>query len=125
MNGDICDHCYDEYTLAHGRNRNDTWIHNSEVIWVGDEAYDPEWLSDNDIYYDEYNDEYYHLDDLVSTSRGLVHHDDCNLLDHDDSEGNSHAVDEDTHELSNGKYCHKDDAESLEAELSESEAVDE
>lgn len=125
MNGDICDHCYDEYTLAHGRNRNDTWIHNSEVIWVGDEAYDPEWLSDNDIYYDEYNGEYYHLDDLVNTSRGLVHHDDCTLLDHEDNEGNSHAVDEDTHELSDGKICHKDDAESLEAELSESEAVDE
>jgi hypothetical protein len=125
MDGDVCTNCRDEYTLALGRNRNHTWIDNNDVIWVGDEAYDPEWLCENDIYYDEYNDEYYHLDDLVNTSRGLVHHDDCTLLDHEDAEGNSHAVDVDTKELSNGKICHKDDAESLEAELSESEATSE
>lgn len=125
MDGDVCTGCRDEYTLALTRNRNHTWINDRDVIWVGDEAYDPEWLCDNDIYYDEYNDHYYHLDDLVNTSRGLVHHNDCTLLDHEDAEGNSHAVDVDTHELSNGKICHKDDAESLEAELSESEATSE
>lgn len=125
MDGDVCIHCRDEYTLALGRNGNNTWINNNDVIWVGDEAYDPEWLADNNIYYDEYNDEYFHLDDLVSTSRGYVYHSDCTLLDHDDAEGNSHAVDEDIHELSNGKICHKDNAEFLEAELSESEAENE
>lgn len=125
MDGDICHTCRDEYTLAIGRNGNQTYINDNEVIWVGDEAYDPEWLCDNNIYYDEYNDEYFHVDDLVSTSRGYVYHGDCVLLDHEDSEGNAHAVDCDSHELSNGKICHKDDAESLEAELQESEAVDE
>jgi hypothetical protein len=47
------------------------------------------------------------------------------LLDHEDSEGNCHAVNDDSHELSDGKICHIDDAESLEAELSESEATSE
>ena len=125
MNGDICDNCYDEYTLARGRNGNETYIINDDVIWVDDTAYDPNWLEENNIYYADYNGEYYHLDDLVNTSRGYAHHGDCTLLDYEDSEGNPHAVDEDTHELSNGKICHKDDAESLEAELSESEATSE
>lgn len=125
MNGDICDNCYDEYTLARGRNGNETYIHNDDVIWVDDTAYDPNWLEENNIYYADYNGEYYHLDDLVSTSRDYAYHGDCTLLDHEDKDGNSHAVDEDIHELSNGKICHKDDAESLEAELSESEATSE
>lgn len=125
MDGDICLNCRDEYTLAYTRNGNETWINNNDVIWVGDHAYDPDYLEDNSIYYADYNDEYFHLDDLIYTSRGYAYHGDCTLLDHEDSEGNSHAVDEDTHELSNGKICHIDDAESLEAELSESEAVDE
>lgn len=125
MDGDICLDCRDEYTLCWTRNRNQTWINNNDAIWVGDEAYDPEYLDDNNIYYSEYNDEYMHIDDLIYTSRGYAYHGDCTLLDHEDSEGNSHAVDEDSHELSNGKVCHIDDAESLEAELSESEAIDE
>lgn len=125
MNGDICDNCYDEYTLAQGRNGNETYIHNDDVIWVDDTAFDPNWLEENNIYYANYNGEYYHLDDLVNTSRGYAHHGDCTLLDYEDSEGNPHAVDEDTHELSNGKICHKDDAESLEAELKTSEATSE
>jgi len=125
MNGDICDNCYDEYTLARGRNGNETYIINDDVIWVDDTAYDPNWLDENNIYYSDYNGEYYHLDDLVSTSRDYAYHGDCTLLDHEDKDGNCHAVDEDTHELSNGKICHKDDAESLEAELQKSEATSE
>jgi hypothetical protein len=125
MDGDVCTGCRDEYTSARSCNGNDAWINNNDVIWVGDYAYDPDYLEDNNIYYDEYNGEYYHIDDLVSTSRGMVHHHDCILLDHEDAEGNSHAVDVDAKELSNGKICHKDDAESLEAELSESEATSE
>ena len=125
MDGDICLDCVDEYTSARSCNGTDAWINNNDVIWVGDYAYDPDYLEDNNIYYDEYNGEYYHLDDLVSTSRGMVHHHDCILLDHEDSEGNSHAVNDDSHELSDGTICHTDDAESLEAELQKSEATSE
>lgn len=125
MDGDICVHCREDYTLGYGRNGNSQWIDRRDAIWVGDNAYDPDYLEDNSIYYDEYNDEYYHLDDLVYTSRGYVYHGDTVLLDHEDAEGNSHAVDEDSKELSNGKICHVDNYSELEAELSESEAVDE
>jgi hypothetical protein len=89
---------------------------------VGDEAYHVDCdLTAFDIYYCEESSEYYHIDDMVMTLRGLIHVDYTTSIDHEDADGNTYAHDDDVHELSDGTTCHTDDAERIQAEIDEEE----
>ena len=126
MYGDLCRDCDDTMVYASTRNNNSDWINKDDAVYVNNEWYAIEYLSEYDIYCCQMSENYYHIDDLVDTSRGLVHHDEASLLDHEDSEGYSHAVDQDIKELSDGTTCHVDDYEELQEKLNaESEAVNE
>lgn len=74
----VCGSCLNnDYTYAYSRRGNQYYIHNNNVVWVHDEAYDTDYLSDNNIVelttgeyehvdnavYIDSADEYYHCDD--------------------------------------------------------------
>ena len=61
----ICCSCCDaDYTRVYGRNRNQYYIHNDAAVYVGDDYYDVEYLSDNDIV-ELVDGEFAHIDDAV------------------------------------------------------------
>jgi len=123
----ICNGCLEnDYTYAIGRRGDEYYVYSDNAILVGDDYYDVNYLSDNDIYLCEASDNYYHMDDLVNTSRGLIHQDYAQALDHEDSEGNSYAHENDAHQLSDGTWCHEDDADELQEKIdAENEDEDE
>ena len=123
----ICAHCeQNHYTTAWVERNREELVHNDSIIWVGDEAYwnDVE-FSDFDIYYCEASDEYHHIDDLRSTSIGLIHMDYAEEIDHEDGDGNNYAHHDDVHLLSDGTTCHINNAKELQAEIDEANAEDE
>jgi hypothetical protein len=113
----ICRHCCDNnYSYAWINNNTQDYVHHDHVIFVGDEAYHVDCdLTAFDIYYCEESSEYWHIDDLVMTLRGFIHVDFTDYIDHEDTDGNNHAHEDDVHELSDGTKCHKDQAQELEA----------
>lgn len=114
----ICNGCLEnDYTYVIGRRGDQYYVYNDNAIYANDEWYDSNYLSDNDIYACEASDDYYHIDDLCYTSMGYIHQDYAQALDHNDSEGNSYAHEEDAYHLSDGTWCHKDDADELQAEI--------
>jgi hypothetical protein len=123
----ICRHCCDNnYSYAWINNNTQDYVHHDNVIFVGDEAYHVDVdLSAFDIYYCEESSEYYHLDDLVMTLRGLIHSDYATSIDHEDADGNEYAHTDDVHELSDGTTCHTDDAKDLQAEIDREKLEDE
>lgn len=117
----ICSYCEENhYTNALVERNREELVHNDRVIWVGDTAYheDVE-FSDFDIYYCEASDQWCHADDLVYTSMGDIHYDYAQRLDHADDEGNNYAHHDDAHQLSDGSWCHRKNAEELQEELDE------
>ena len=121
----VCRHCCENnYTYAWINNDTQDYVHNDHVIWANDDAYHENCdLSAHDIYACEETGDYYHIDDLVMTSRGFIY---CNLvedIDHEDADGNLSAHQHDVHELSDGTTCHTDDAERIQAEI-DAEAED-
>lgn len=123
----VCRNCIENnYEYAWVRANEQDYVHEDNVIFVGDEAYHENVdLSAFDIYACEQTGDNYHIDDLVMTLRGFIY---CGLvkdLDHDDADGNNSAHEDDVHELSNGTTCHTDDAERIQAEIDENEADDE
>ena len=121
QDGVICQCCSDNYREAIGRGGRRYWLHADECSYIDsqNDYYADEYLSENDIYECEYSNEYHHLDDLVHTSWGYIHHDYATLLDHEDEDGNNYAHQDDAHTLSDGTVCHKDDAERLQADIDE------
>jgi len=121
----VCRHCCDHnYIYAWVGANNQEYVHEDQVIHVGDEAYHQETdLSAHDIYYCEESSEYWHIDDLVMTLRGFINHDFATSIDHADADGNEYAHTDDVHELSDGTTCHTDDAERIQAEI-DAEAED-
>jgi hypothetical protein len=119
----ICRHCCDNnYSYAWINNNTQDYVHNDQVIFVGDEAYHVDVdLSAFDIYYCEDSGDYYHIDDLVMTLRGFINCDYATSIDHEDADGNNYAHADDVHELSDGTTCHTDDAERIQAEIDEEE----
>jgi hypothetical protein len=122
----VCRHCIDNhYSFAWVRSNEQDYVHEDQVIFVGDEAYHENVdLSAFDIYACEQSGVNYHIDDLVMTLRGFIYCDLVETLDHDDADGNSSAHQDDVHELSDGTTCHTDDAERIQAEI-DAEAEDE
>jgi hypothetical protein len=119
----ICRHCCDNnYSYAWINNNTQDYVHNDQVIFVGDEAYHVDVdFSAFDIYYCEDTGDYYHIDDLVMTLRGFINCDYATSIDHEDADGNNYAHADDVHELSDGTTCHTDDAERIQAEIDEEE----
>lgn len=117
----VCQCCSDNYREAIGRGGRRYWLHADECSYIDsqNDYYADEYLSENDIYECEYTNEYFHLDDLVCTSWGYIHHDYATLLDHEDEDGNNYAHQDEAHKLTDGTLCHKDDAERLQAEIDE------
>ena len=87
------------------------------VVSVGDEYYHVDYLDRYDIYECQASNEYYHLDDLVYTSMGYIHVQYAKPLDHEDDEGNDYAHEDDAHQLSDGTWCHSDNADELQDEI--------
>jgi hypothetical protein len=119
----ICRHCCDHnYIYAWVGANNQEYVHEDQVIFVGDEAYHQETdLSAHDIFACEDTGDYYHIDDLVMTSRGFIYFNLVEDIDHEDADGNLSAHEDDVHELSDGTTCHTDDAERIQAEIDEEE----
>jgi len=114
----VCSGCLEnDYTYVIGRRGDEYYVYSDNAIYASDNYYDSNYLSDNDIYACEASDDYYHMDDLVNTSMGLIHERFAKRLDHEDSEGNSYAHEDDAYHLSDGTWCHKDDADELQAEI--------
>jgi hypothetical protein len=123
----ICRHCCDNnYSYAWINNNTQDYVHHDNVIFVGDEAYHVDVdFSAFDIYYCDFAEDYFHIDDLVSTAHGFVHIDYANALDHADTDGNNFAIIDEAHELSDGTWCHINNAKELQAEIDEANAEDE
>jgi hypothetical protein len=56
---------------------------------------------------------------------GLANADNVAELDHEDSEGNSYAIPDEVHTLSDGTRCHTGDAETLQKEIDDAIALEE
>jgi hypothetical protein len=123
----VCRHCCENnYSYAWINNNTQDYVHNDHVIWANDDAFHEDCdLSAHDIYACEETGDYYHIDDLVMTLRGLIHVDYTTSIDHEDADGNTYAHDDDVHELSDGTTCHTDDAKDLQAEIDREKSEDE
>jgi len=123
----VCRHCIENnYEYAWVRANEQDYVHEDNVIFVGDEAYHENVdFSAFDIYGCEETGDLYHIDDLVMTLRGFIYFNLVEDLDFEDADGNTSAHQDDVHELSNGTTCHKDDAERIQAEIDEEEANNE
>jgi hypothetical protein len=121
----VCRHCCDHnYSYAWISANNQDYVHEDQVLYINDDAYHVDCdLSAFDIYECEESGDYYHIDDLVMTSRGFIHVDFTEYIDHEDTDGNNYAHQDDVHELSDGTKCHTDDAKDLQAEI-DAEAED-
>jgi hypothetical protein len=119
----VCRHCIDaNYSYAWVRSNEQDYVHEDQVIFVGDEAYHENVdLSAFDIYACEQSGVNYHIDDLVMTLRGFIYCDLVEDIDHEDTDGNNSAHEDDVHTLSDGTTCHKDNAEDLQEEINEAE----
>ncbi len=108
---EVCSRCYEnEFVLAYGRRGLEETIRLTNAIEVNGNWYDPNYLSDNDIFECESRGEYYHVDDLCMTLKGYVHVDLCVRLDEDDPDGNSYAHSDDVKTTHDGRTIHEDDA---------------
>jgi hypothetical protein len=123
----VCRHCIDHnYSFAWIRPNEQDYVHEDNVIFIGDEAYHENVdFSAFDIYACEETGDYYHIDDLVMTLRGFIYFNLVEDIDHEDADGNLSAHEDDVHELSDGTKCHTDDAERIQAEIDEEEANNE
>lgn len=60
----ICESCLEHYSYVYGRRGHQYYIHDDYVVWVGDEKYDQDYLSDNDIV-ELHDGDYVHMDEAV------------------------------------------------------------
>jgi hypothetical protein len=138
--GTYCEECYNErYVQAIGRRGYEVECARDDVIQCESDGryYVRDYSHDNDVYLCEITENWYKVDDLVGTSRGFVWCDYSEVvaLDHEDTDGNRYALDEDTvtlhdgtraHEdsvskASNGEWVLDDDLDAYEAELTDAQ----
>jgi len=117
----VCRHCIENnYSFAWVSPNGQDYVHDDQVIHVGDDAYHQNVdFSAFDIYSCEETGDLYHIDDLVMTLRGFIYFNLVEDIDHEDADGNLSAHEDDVHELSDGTKCHTDDAERIQAEIDE------
>jgi hypothetical protein len=76
----VCDSCgNDDYTYAYSRRGNQYYVHNHSMVRVGDEYYDDNYLSDNEIVRLEDGD-YAHMDDCVMIGDEWYEQDDSRVV---------------------------------------------
>ena len=110
----ICQDCIDRYyTLAYVSRRIQYFVHNDDVIHCESdgEDYHVDYANQANIYCCEVTSDWYHIDDLCMTSRGLVHNGSCTELAVPDSDGNDYAFFRDTTITHDGRVIHEVDAE--------------
>lgn len=121
----VCQSCLnDNYTYAYGK-RYQGFYPNDECIYCESdgEYYVAEYANNHEVCQCEECGEWYHLDDLAYTSRGLIHVKFAISLDHEDSDGNTMAHKDDTKELPDGTICHEDNYERLLAEQADDDTA--
>jgi hypothetical protein len=105
----VCESCRDNnYTWVIGRNSERYYLHENEgVVSVGDEYYDSDYLSHNNIVVLADGD-YVHSDDAIFVERLDEHHpaDDCVYCEH----SGEHELQRACVELADGEWAHEDDA---------------
>jgi hypothetical protein len=106
----VCQHCCDNnYYYAYGRRGNQYYVYCNNVVHVGDEAYDEDYLSDNDIVCLD-SGEYVHTDEAVYVDSESEHfHCDDERVCYDDY-NSQYEMRENCVELVDGSMCHADDA---------------
>lgn len=120
----VCEHCRNEnYVYAYG-NRYEEYFPKEDCVRVDGVCYLMATASNHDIYQCDYDDEWYHSDDLYFFDEGSVHVNDAVLVDHMHN-GNEYVHPEYVHTLSDGTTCHSDDADEYQAEIDEAESDDE
>lgn len=101
----VCDSCSRNYTWANTwspyHRRQMAYIHDDDVVTCESdgESYDVNTLDRYDIHVCEHSENYYHIDDLVGTSRGLIADAYAVELDREDPDGNTYAHPADTVEV--------------------------
>lgn len=106
----VCQHCCDNnYYYAYSRHERMRYIYCDNVVHVGDDAYDEDYLSDNGIV-SLSSGEYCHIDDAVFVESVDAYYDcDDEAVCYDDY-NNQYALRDDLVELHDGSMCNQDDA---------------
>jgi hypothetical protein len=106
----VCQHCCDNnYYYAYGRRGNQYYVYHSNTVHVGDEVYDEDYLSDNNIV-SVPDGEYIHTDDAVYVeSESEYYHQDDERVCYDDY-NDQHELRKNCVELEDCSMCHQDDA---------------
>ena len=109
----VCEHCLEHhYVQAWGR-RSQMWVREGDTDVIecqsNNEMYLEDYANGHDVYLCEDTGEWWHMDDLCSTSRGFIHTDSAVSLDVEDSEGNSFAHMDDVVTTHDGRVIHEDD----------------
>jgi len=98
--------CIDEYTLVTGRRGNEYYVPNNEAVSDGDQWYDRDYLSDNNIVELE-NGDYCSMDDAVNVNDEWYHCDDETVVcDH----SGDYQLRDDCVELYDGEWALENDA---------------
>jgi hypothetical protein len=66
----VCECCRDSYTYAIGRNGNEYYVHEDDVVYCNGTAYHDSYLQNNGIVYSEHDNDYHEQDDCVQLDRG-------------------------------------------------------
>ena len=109
----VCESCCENnYVSAYGRRMRQVLVPNDDAVYCESDGewYVAEYAGDNNVALCEVSNNWYALGDLVGTSLGLVHVDECVALDVDDSEGYSYAHKYDVVTTCDGRTIHKNDA---------------
>jgi hypothetical protein len=114
----VCQNCAERnYVSAYGRRMDQVLvaIDSPDVIYCESdgEYYLVRYAADNNLVQDEDTQDWYSIDDLVGTSRGLIHVDCAARLDVEDSDGNDFAHKDDTVTTCDGRLIHENDAVTL------------
>jgi hypothetical protein len=106
----VCQSCCDNnYYYGYGRRGRQYYIHESNIVSVGDETYDESYLGDNEIV-SLHDGEYAHQDDAVYIeSQGEYYEADSDDICYDDY-NQQYELRDNLVELVDGSMCHSDDA---------------
>lgn len=111
----ICRRCIENaYVrgIIGSRRHNEGYIHiDDAILCESDDTYYASDVTDcHNVHPCEIRDKYYHVDDLVTTSRGFIHVNEAELLDEPDDEENDYAHPDDTVETHDGRTIYKTDS---------------
>jgi hypothetical protein len=106
----VCQSCCDnDYYYAYGRRGRQYYVHGNNVVHVGDETYDEDYLGDNNII-ELRNGDYCHSDSAVYIESEDVWYEDGDDEVCYDDHNSRHELVDNCVQLENGDMCHTDDA---------------